>query len=166
MKSSGAHVLLTASRLGLELVKGLLRIGVVVAVYVISAFAGFVIAIMSAQEGVQSVLLAAGTGFLLPAVALTGGFIGWLSPATIRIYAGGGNPDVDYAVPRPADAVLLVGVTSLISGAGAWWLDLSTFGFTCLALVSTLLIVGVGGAKVAELWGHIVATTLELIAGG
>ena len=160
------RVLFTVSRFGLELVKGLLRTGVVVAVYVVSTFAGFVIAIMFAQEGVQSLLLAAGAGLLLPAVALTGGFLGWLSPATIRIYARGGNPDLDYAVPRPADAVLFVGVASLISGAGAWWLDLSILGFTCLALVSTLIIVAVGGAKVAELWGHIVATTLELIAGG
>ena len=110
------RVLLTVSRFGLELVKGLLRTGVVVAVYVVSTFAGFVIAIMFAQEGVQSLLLAAGAGFLLPAVALTGGFLGWLSPATIRIYATGGNPDLDYAVPRPADAVLFVGVASLISG--------------------------------------------------
>ncbi len=58
------RVLLTVSRLGLELVKGLLRIGVVVAVYVVSTFAGFVIAIVFAQEGVQSFLLAAGAGLL------------------------------------------------------------------------------------------------------
>ena len=160
------RVLLTVSRLGLELVKGLLRIGVVVAVYVVSTFAGFVIAIVFAQEGVQSFLLAAGAGLLLPAVALTGGFLGWLSPATIRIYARDGNPDLDHAVPRPTDAALFVGVASLISGAGASWLHLSTLGFTCLALVSTLIIVAVGGAKVAELYGHIVAATLELIAGG
>ena len=160
------RVLLTLSRLGLDLVKGLLRTGVVVAVYVVSTVAGLVIAIMFAQEGVQSLLLAAGAGLLLPAVALTGGFLGWLSPATIRIYARGGNPDLAYAVPRPADAVLFVGVASLISGAGAWWLHLSILGFTCLALVSTLIIVAVGGAKVAELCGHIVAATLELIAGG
>ena len=80
MKSGGIRVLLTVSRLGLDLVKGLLRTGVVVAVYVVSTFAGLVIAIMFAQEGVQSLLLAAGAGLLLPAVALTGGFLGWLKP--------------------------------------------------------------------------------------
>ena len=110
MESSSRRVLLTVSRLGLELAKGLLRIGVVIAVYVVSAFAGVIIAVMSAQEGVQSLLLAAGAGLLLPAVALTGGLLGWLSLATIRIYARGGNPDLDAAVPRPADAVLLIGI--------------------------------------------------------
>jgi hypothetical protein len=166
MKSSRRRVLHTISRIGRELAKGLLRIGVVIAVYVVSAFTGVIIAVTSSQEGLQSVLLAAGAGLLLPAVALTGGFLGWLSPATIRIYAGGGNPDLDYAVPRPADAVLLVGIASLIAGTGAWWLHLSIVGFAGLALVSSAIIVAVGGAKVAELWGHIVTATLELIAGG
>ena len=160
------RVLVAVSGLGLELVKGLLRIGVVITVYLIATVAGLVIAIASAPDGVQSLLLAIGAGSLLPAVALTGGFLGWLSPATIRLYARGGDPDLDYAVPRPADAALLVGVASLISGAGAWWLHLSVLGFTCLALISTLIIVRVGGAKVAELWGHVVAATLELIGGG
>ena len=119
LEMKGRHGLATGARLGLELIKGLLRIGVVITVYVLATVAGVVIAVVSAPEGVQSLLLAIGAGLVLPAVALTGGFLGWLSPATIRIYTRGGNPDLDYAVPRPADAILLVGVTSLIAGAGA-----------------------------------------------
>jgi len=79
-----------------------------------------------------------------------------LLPATVRIYARGGNPDTDYAVPRRWDALLLVGATTLLSTFAAGYLGVSETGFAVVALASSAVVVSVGGHKVAELWGTLV----------
>lgn len=145
--------------------KGLARLGVVLVVYVFSALAGAVLAGLAAGGGIVSTLLAAGAGMLLSSVALTAGLLGWMIPATIRIYASGGNPDTDYAVPKRPDAILFVAVSVLVASSVASWLQLPIFGFAGLVVVATSIIVSVGGARVAELWGNAVGAGLELLAG-
>jgi hypothetical protein len=151
--------------LGFELVRAVLRLGVVLAVYFSSALGGAAIGALSGQEGLQATLLAGGLGLLLVPAALSFGFIAWLMPATVRIYAKGGDPELDYAEPKRADALLLVVVTIGLSIWGAHGLDISVPGVAALALVSAFTIVAIGGAKVAELWGHILCATLEILAG-
>ncbi len=149
-----------------EASKALLRLGVVVVVYAFSALAASILAALSTSAGFGAALSNGFLGVLLLPSALTVGFVAWLMPATIRIYARGENPDLEFAVPTRFDACLFVVVTVLVSVLGARWMNVSQVGFACLSLASTTTIVATGGAKVAELWGHIVTGALEITAGG
>lgn len=148
-------------RLLREFLLGVLRLGAVLAVYAAASLAGAVIAGVTATGSVPT-LVACLLGFLVPPVVLTLGFIAWLLPATVRIYARGGDPDSEFAVPSPADGVLLVGVATVLSGLAADTLGVSMQGFVVLAVAASTTIIAVGGRKVAEIWSSLV---LQLLAG-
>ncbi len=164
-QQSGRSLLGLVRLLVVGALKAMLRLGAVLIVYALSALGGSILAAVSSSGGVGAVLVNGFLGaFLLP-LALTAGFIGWLTPATVRIYARGENPDLEYASPTRLDACLLVAVTVLVSVLGARGMNVSELGFACLSLVSTTTIIATGGAKVAELWGQIVTSALDLAAG-
>jgi len=152
-------------RLVFGLLGALVRLGVVLAVYAIAAAAGAVVGGTSAPAGTSSVLLGVAAGSILVPVSLFLGFVTWLIPATVRLYAKGSDPDFELAVPKRFDAIFLVIPTVLMATGAAVLLNLSPLGFGGIALVSTLSIVAIRGEAVAEISGHILVAAAEILAG-
>lgn len=153
------------ARLVFGLLGALVKLGVVLAIYALATVAGGVIGATSAPDGTTSVLLGVAAGTVLAPISLFFGFVTWLIPATVRLYAKGSDPDFELAVPKRFDAIFLVIPALLMAAGGAALLNLSVLGFGGIALLSTLSIVAIRGEAVAEISGHILVAAAEILAG-
>lgn len=146
------------------LVTGVLRVGVVLAVYAAAAIAGGLFTMNGMNVDVlrrgESLLFNTNLGAVILPFALTVGFAAWLFPASYRLVTRR-EEDLDandrWLVPRRAEYLILVTVTvsiaagcgGVLSTDGAAWM---TWAFAVSALVATLILVGSGARQIGALW--------------
>jgi len=144
-----------------ELLKGVVRLGIVVVVYVVAAVAGSAGTVWLAWgHDVEEVI----TGGLIMSLffpfALTVGFIAWLIPSWVRTIRDGRDPDTAFAVPKRSDGFLMVLVTLNVSLLCTGMLQpplLAYLGAGIGAVVFASVIVAIGGRYVAQIWVAIIA---------